>query len=106
MGNQRVWTADEIKQGLKSSDEWVIEGIKTIYRYQTAQEQAAGLTQEDNGVGFNGPDSAILSSFAQQINSWNPNRFRTPLSPRQMEIARQKIIKYGGQLAKIANKEI
>ncbi len=104
-----TWTKDQIKAELSSKDIWVTRGVVAIFNKQTDFEQAAEETQEDNGVGFNGADANILSSFAKQIQKWNnaprPS-FPNPLSPRQMEIARKKIQKYAGQLAKIANGEI
>jgi hypothetical protein len=63
------------------------------------------MTKHHNGVGFNGRDAAILSSFAKQIMSWeatsNP-RYPQPLSPKQFDLARRMMPKYAGQLARIA----
>ncbi len=100
------WTADQIKVELAAKDIWVTKAVSAIFNYQTDTEQCAEETHEDNGVGFNAVDASILSSFAKQIDRWNTDvnkRFPHPLSPRQMEIARKKIKKYAGQLAKIAN---
>ena len=105
----RIWKAEEIKQNLQTSDVWLFKGITAIYRFQTDQEKNAEHTIEDNGVGFNAVDSTILSSFAEQIIQWNEapvKRFRSPLSDRQVVIARKAMLKYAKQLAKIANKEI
>ena len=107
MASRTDWTKEEIKSNLQTADVWVWRAIAAIYKFQTDAEQNAGMTQEDNGVGFNGPDSVILSSFARQINKWEQEQqFPTPLSPRQMDIALTKILKYSGQLAKIANGEV
>jgi hypothetical protein len=105
----KVWTPEEIKENLRSNDVWVVRAILALFKKQTAVEQNAENTLEDNGVGFNAADSAILSSFAKQIIRWESTtsqQFPTPLSSRQMEIARKKVIKYAKQLTRIANKEI
>ena len=91
------YTKDQIKQMLATRDVAVTKGVLAIYAYQTAVEQSAEATNEDNGVGFNGADAPILSSFAKQLQQG-----RT-LSAKQMAIAKKKIMKYAGQLCKIAN---
>ena len=91
------WNAPLIKERLLRSDKWVTEGIVRIYEYQTAEEQNSDATLEDNGVGFNGVDAELLSSFARQISQ------NGTLSTKQMPYARNKLLKYSGQLAKIAN---
>jgi hypothetical protein len=102
----KIWTAEEIKDNLLQHDVWVTKAVVAIFNYQTADEQASEDTKHHNNVGFNGVDGRILSSFAKQINNFRPGKYRSPLSPKQMEIARRKIIKYSGQLAKIANGEM
>lgn len=94
------WTKEAIRERLKADDKWLIRGLLAIYRHQTDSEQNAGMTKEDNGVGFNGVDSAILSDMAKQFIT------RDFLTPRQIAIIRDKMLKYAGQLAKIANGEI
>lgn len=93
------WTKQTIKAKLETDNRWVIRGLLAIYSRQTESEKCNGQTKEDNGIGFNGVDSTILSSFVQQ---WNDRNF---LSPKQWVIVRKKIMKYAGQLAKIANGE-
>lgn len=97
MTDKTVWTKEAIKARLLGSDLWLCRGILAIHARQTADEQACGATVEDNGVGFNGVDAEILSSFAKQYKE------RGFLSKRQIEIARKKMVKYSGQLANIAN---
>lgn len=64
-----------------------------LWSHQTGEEQQAHSTVEDNGVGFNGLDANILSSFAEQISQGYD------LSEKQMVIARLRLPKYHGQLA-------
>lgn len=101
-----LWTKEDIQEGLRTNDHWVVRGILAIYDYQTEDEKNIEDTKHNNGVGFNGVDGHILSSFACQIKRWDKSKFRTPLSPKQMTLARKKIMKYAGQLTKIANGEM
>lgn len=95
----KVWTKAEIREKLASNDNWLVRGLLAIFSRQTASEQEAGVTSEDNGIGFNGADAEILSSFAK---FYAKNGY---LSPKQREIARKKMLKYAGQLEKIAKGE-
>lgn len=106
------WTKDSIKAKMSQTnpegDMWVVRGMLAILQWQTAEEQANGMTVEDNGVGFNGVDAEILTSFCEQASRVlesrpnDPMRYTRCLSPKQMEIARKKMLKYSGQLARIA----
>ena len=93
----KTWTADEIRANLATSDTWLKRAIVAIYNKQTDDEKSSGNTHHNNGIGFNGADAFILSSFAEQIKA------RGTLSPKQTAMARTKMGKYAGQLARIAN---
>lgn len=93
----KVWTIEEIKELIKTSDKMVVRSVVKLYELQTATEQAAQETHERNGVGFNGVDAGIMSSFAE----WYKNRGY--LSAEQTALARKKLFKYAGQLVRIAN---
>ena len=97
MSETKVWTKDEIKSLIEKRDDAVIKGLLKIYEYQTRDEQNSGYTKVHNRVGFSGVDGEIMSSFA---SFYNRNEF---LSPKQMKIARKKMLRYAGQLAKIVN---
>lgn len=86
-----------IRAKLMADDEWLRRGIVAIYNYQTQLEQTTEQTRDDNGVGFNGVDAELLTSFAKQILKGSL------LSPKQLGIARKKMPKYAGQLWKIAH---
>lgn len=75
---------------------WALRGLKRIYEYQTAAEQAAEDTREWNNVGFTGADGHILTSFAKQYER------RGSLSEKQMGILFTRMPKYARQLVKIA----
>ena len=79
---------------------WALKGLQAIYKYQTAAEQSMQDTSESNGVGFNGVDGHLLSSFAEQVLGG-----RT-LTVKQVAILYKKMPKYARQLVVIAsNKE-
>jgi hypothetical protein len=88
--------ATELVREYLASDKWMLRGLLAIYARQTADEKAAQTTRYDNDIGFNGLDAPILSSFAQQYQQ------RGWLSEKQLVIARGKMEKYAGQLARIA----
>lgn len=96
-----------VRSNLAESDKWLIRGLLAIYARQTHDEQSQQTTKHDNEVGFNGLDAPILSSFAVQVrkheNDPHP-RFPNPLSPKQLRLARKKMLKYAGQLAGITRK--
>ncbi len=105
-------TAKEmVRHNLTNSDRWLIRGLLAIFEKQTADEKASEATRYDNEVGFNGLDAKILSSFAKQVQEWKGQlpgrrRFASPLSPKQVPLARRKMMKYSGQLVRIAQKNI
>ena len=82
-----------IQNQLATNPAWAVKALVKLYTYQTAAEQAVGHTEEDNGVGFSGVDSTILSSFAEQIN-----KGRT-LSVKQMAIVYKRMPRYWRQVA-------
>ncbi len=93
-----------IKDNLATSDKWVLRAVLVIFEGQTAAEQDTESTREHNGIGFNSADAEILSSFAKQIidHEAGKSKFRSPLSPRQMAMARKKISKYAKQLLRVS----
>lgn len=94
---KKAWTKDEIKDHMKNEDTWLYRGILAIYNRQTDNEQFSGETHDLNGMGFNGADAPIMSSFAEFLKKTGF------LTPKQQIIARKKMMKYAGQLAEIAN---
>ncbi len=85
-----------IKEQLATDPRWAVRGLLRIYEGQTAEEQNSEHTIDANGVGFNGVDAEIMSSFAKQVL-----KGRT-LSPKQMAIVFKKIPKYAKQLEGVA----
>lgn len=96
-----------IKSNVEDSDKWLMRAILAIFECQTYDEQNSESTKHNNSIGFNGVDAHIMSSFAKQILVWNrhvkagTNRYNSPLSDKQLRIARRKMTKYAKQLARI-----
>ena len=94
---KRIWTEDEIRKLVQTNDKVLYGALRKLYAEQTADEQRDGATKHHNGVGFNGPDSQIMSSFAEFL-------IRTGfLTDKQKTVARKKLVKYNKQLTKLAN---
>lgn len=85
-----------IKEKLATDMDWLKRGVLAVYALQTAQEQSAQGTVEQNGVGFSGADGEFLSSIAEQLKKGRP------LSAKQLPWVRKKMVKYAGQLAELA----
>ena len=83
---------DYVKEKLTSDSAWVCRAIVKLYECQTMDEQCSGLTKENNGVGFNGLDAVILSSFAEQLLKGRS------LTVKQLAIAHKKLPKYSRQV--------
>ena len=98
--SMKVWTVEEMKNILNKHDDQVGKALVKLYEKQTYDEQVNYETKENNGVGFNGVDAKILTSFA---DFYKKTGF---LTPKQLVIARKKIMKYAGQLCKIVNQEV
>ena len=81
-----------VRDQIAGHDDHCIGAMVKIYEYQTAQEQNAKVTIVENGVGFSGCDAEILTSFVHQFQR------NGSLSPRQMDLARRKMVKYARQL--------
>ena len=88
-------TKEFIKNQLATNPAWAVKGLVKIYTLQTADEQASDRTSHDNGVGFNGLDANILSSFAKQVNAGRN------LSQKQMTNDYKKMHRYWKQIASI-----
>lgn len=95
-----IWTADKMKDILNRYDDQVGKALVRLYEKQTYDEQISHETKENNGIGFNGIDAEILTSFAL---FYQKTGF---LTSKQLIIARKRIMKYANQLCKIVNQEV
>lgn len=99
MAEEKKWTKQMARGLLENDPVAVIRGIVAIYNYQTADEQVTEHTQHQNGVGLSGADDEFLTSLAKQILNGRS------LSEKQFSAGKKAMMKYAGQLARIANHE-
>lgn len=93
----RIWTEEEIKELVQTNDKVLYGALRKLYAEQTVDEKADGDTKYHNGVGFNGVDAKIMSSFAEFLNRAGF------LTEKQKAVARKKLVKYNKQLTRLAN---
>lgn len=92
-----AWTIERIKELLLTNPIMLERSIVKIWENQTNDEQSSLTTHHNNGIGFNGTDAHILSSFAEWImKSYRPEGQR--LSDKQRALAMKKMPKYSRQL--------
>lgn len=84
----------EIVRGkLAMNQQWAIKAMVRIYdENQTTEEKQSQDTIHDNGIGFSGADSFILSSFSEQVKAGRN------MSDKQMAIIFKKMKKYATQV--------
>ena len=90
------YTKQLIREKLEQNQQWLERGVLAVYKFQTCEEQAKETTKEENGVGFNSADAHYLSYVAKWLLKGNH------LSGIHLEKAKKKMLKYAGQLEKIA----
>ena len=95
----KVQIKEFVKKKLSTDPVWARHALLKIYEFQTQEEQRAGDTQFNNGVGFTGTDGRILTSLAQQLQK------KRYLSDKQMALVFKKMPKYWIQVVKISDKE-
>ena len=95
-----AYTKEYITAKLATDDRGLVRGLLAIYARQTDDEKNSETAKEDNGIGFNAFDALILTDLVNQVKRTNY------LSKRQIALVRQKMKKYAGQLARIANGEV
>jgi hypothetical protein len=104
-----IQTVEDMRQALETNDRILCGAVLALYKCQTADEQQSQATRHENGMGFNGTDANILSSFAEQIRQRKEQERAGTLptgygllSPKQIELARKKMPKYAKQLLRLA----
>lgn len=100
MSETKIWTKDEIREHLLEDQAWLERGVVAIFRRQTPTEQEIEETNEHNGQGFSGFHARSGSYYAKWILDGKH------LSGSHLEKAHKMMVRYAGQLARIANKEI
>ena len=93
---RKVHTIETIRELLAVIDEAVKRALIALTARQTYEERYTEKTIEHNGRGWNGADAELLTSFTKQL------QFKGWLSAKQIRIARRRLMKYAGQLLKVA----
>jgi hypothetical protein len=95
----KIQIKDFVKRKLANDPIWAQQALLKIFEFQTLDEQKSKDTIYHNGVGFNGNDGEILSSFALQF------RKKKFLSDKQMAIVFKKMPKYWIQVVNISDEK-
>lgn len=98
------WTPTRIKELLATNDVAVEQALLALYDRQTRDEQLSAITTHQNGMGFSGPDAEFLTSLSQWILRSTRAKGQR-LTPKQMTAARKRLVKYAGQLVKVAEEK-
>ena len=85
---------------LEGGPETISRAILCIYLRQTQAEQASGITNESNSVGFSACDASMGTYWGKWVKSGRL------LSGTHLEKARGMAYKYRAQLAEIANAKL
>lgn len=86
-------TPDEVRSLLAVSPAAVRAALRTLAARQTPAEQRAGITKDENGVGFNAFDAPVLQPLADAVLN---DDF---LAPVEIHRAGRRLAKYAAQLA-------
>jgi hypothetical protein len=106
---KRIETVEDMRAALLANDRILAHAVLALYECQEADEQASQATRHRNGMGFDGRDAYILSSYARQVMERKEEEKAGTLpagygllSPKQAAVARRKMPKYAQQLLGLA----
>jgi hypothetical protein len=91
------WTSEAVKQAIEVDNRFVARALRALFARQTADERAVDDTRHLNGLGFSAADAKRLSLSAK----WVEKNGR--LDGWYLGEVRRRLLKYGRQLAEIAN---
>ncbi len=104
-----TYTKAQIQDLIETDDRAVARALIAIYRRQTADVQAVGLTSEHNSRGFTAFDAEFMTEVAKRAvrrSIESPNdpelRARGWLTPGELPAVRAKVLKYWRQLIEVA----
>ena len=92
------YSKEYIKEKLRTNRRWLEKGVVSIFNCQTNDEQVSRRTTHRNNMGFSAADAGYLSYVAKYLIDGGR------LSGYHLENTRKKMLKYAGQLERIANK--
>lgn len=91
------WDTEQIRELLRTNPRAVVRGVEVIHQRQTLTEQVTASTRDRNGVGWNAFDAEYMTRAADMIAR------RRRLPPSMLPRVRHRLMKYAGQLARVAN---
>jgi hypothetical protein len=98
-----MFTKEMIQTNIVNNISWTIRTLEVLYNRQTTDEQVNQTTTHQNGRGFNGTDSFILTSFYQQVQKRRQYGNPVLLSEKQLSICHKKLPKYWKQIQEEIN---
>ena len=106
MSKKDVYICEYVKKRLRTDPKWALHALEIVAANQTTHELDVEETTEQNGIGFNGRDAKILTSFAKQyenrvIRAGTKNYVK--LTPNQMVALHKMISKYWKQVVNASN---
>lgn len=81
---------------LLQNDIAVIKALMLLYSFQSDKEKSQARTIDANGKGFDSVDAPILTRLAKKVEAGEA------LSAGQIELARQRILKYHEQITNVS----
>ena len=94
---------DLVIERMGEDSAFLVGMLLELYMRQTAGERSAKQAGVENGEGFGKVDAPILSSFAEQCLAWGSmppakRKYKSPLSAKQLVIAKNRLSKYSRQI--------
>ena len=105
---KRYYTAEYIISTIDGSidkeyaTENLMKYVQLLFNRQTDDEKAKYETKHHNNVGFNKPDAKFMSAMARE----SFNKGWSSLSDKQIEVVKDRFIKYAEQVANIMNENL
>lgn len=93
-----MYTKEVIQEKIRTNIAWTIRTLEVLYNRQTEDEREFNQTSHKNGMGFNGTDGELLSSFYVQLQRKRKNDPNALLSEKQLEICKKLLPKYWKQI--------
>lgn len=94
----KIWKQNEIRELLHRSEVARLRGLVQLFYRQTPDEVAGATTLSNNGEGFTTGDAKVLTSYARKLLKNNQ-----PLTDYEAANLAKRMLKYAGQLTRIAN---
>lgn len=98
-----IYSKEFIREKLFTSNRWLKRGIIRIAEFQTPDELKSEQTIIRNSLGFNSSDANYLTNISKKINVNSNLELTELLTKEEIRISRVKMLKYSGQLTKLAN---